>query len=71
MVCFSVADPTSYERVRTKWVPEIRQHCARVPYILVGNKLDQREILGEVVDDDVLKSYGKEAFTKHQVSDTK
>ncbi|KAH3764889.1 small G-protein [Pelomyxa schiedti] len=45
LVCFSVANPTSFERVRTKfqtfkWYPEISRHCPGTPFILVGAKRD-------------------------------
>ncbi len=42
LVCFSVVNPTSYENVKTKWVPEIRHHAAGVPFLLVGTKEDLR-----------------------------
>ena len=33
----------SYENIREKWQPEIRQHCPNTPRILVGLKKDLRE----------------------------
>ena len=43
LICFSVVNPISFENVKTRWYPEIRQHCSNVPIILVGTKLDLRE----------------------------
>ncbi len=42
LICFSVVDPTSYQNVELKWVPELRRHAAGVPFIIVGTKLDLR-----------------------------
>jgi len=42
LVCFSIISPHSFENVKSKWVPEIQQHAAGVPIILVGTKADMR-----------------------------
>jgi len=42
MICFSVVDESSFNSVTKKWIPEIQQHCPRVPFILVGTKTDLR-----------------------------
>lgn len=43
IICYSIADPDSYENVKTKWIKEVRRHCPGVPVILVGTKADKRE----------------------------
>lgn len=43
LVCFSVASPSSFENVVSKWYPEIKHHCPDAPMILVGTKIDLRE----------------------------
>ena len=43
LICFSVADPTSYENVKSKWVKEVRRHCPGLPVILIGTQVDKRE----------------------------
>ena len=41
-VCFSVVKPSSFENTREKWVPEIRHHCPKTPFLLVGTQMDLR-----------------------------
>ena len=43
ILCFSLVSPTSYENVREKWFPEIRQYCPTAPIVLVGMKQDLRD----------------------------
>lgn len=43
LICFSVASPSSFENVISKWYPEIKHHCPDAPIILVGTKIDLRE----------------------------
>jgi len=50
VVCFSVVDRTSFESVSSKWAPEIKHHCPKTPFILVGAQIEKRE------DPDVLEN---------------
>jgi len=43
LVCFSVISKSSFENVKTKWVPEIQHHAPNVPIVLVGTKSDLRK----------------------------
>eukprot|EP00127_Corallochytrium_limacisporum_P004523 Clim_evm23s166 gene=Clim_evmTU23s166 len=43
LVCFSVVDPSSFENVKEKWVPEIRHNCPHTPFLLIGTKSDLRD----------------------------
>jgi len=43
IICFSIVSPQSYNNVKTRWMPEIKQHCPGTPYILVGTMSDLRE----------------------------
>jgi small GTP-binding protein len=43
LVCFSLISPDSFENVKQKWVPEVRQYCPDTPFILVGTKMDLRD----------------------------
>ncbi|KAJ5071032.1 hypothetical protein M0811_02014 [Anaeramoeba ignava] len=43
LICFSVDQPESFEKVRSKWVPEIKQYCPNVPYFLVATRTDLRQ----------------------------
>jgi len=42
LICFSVENRDSFDNISTKWVPEMKQYCPRVPYIIVGCKTDLR-----------------------------
>lgn len=42
IIFFSLVDRSSFERVKTKWAPEIRGSGNTSPIILVGNKSDLR-----------------------------
>ena len=52
LVCYSIISRSSYENIRTLWIPEIRHHQPNTPYILVGTKMDLRN------DEDVIKKIG-------------
>ena len=43
IIAYSVVQPSSFENVKDKWIPEIRQHCPKVPIIFVGMKIDLRD----------------------------
>lgn len=44
LICFSVVEPTSFENVKNKWIPEIRHHTPKETQILlVGTKSDLRD----------------------------
>lgn len=43
LLCFSIAESETAESVLKKWQPEVKQHCAGVPIILVGTKKDLRK----------------------------
>ena len=42
LICFSIANPESFQNAMDKWIPEVNQFCSDVPYILVGLKSDLR-----------------------------
>lgn len=43
VVCFSVVSFSSFDNVRTKWVPELEHYVPDAPLLLVGTKADLRE----------------------------
>ncbi|MFH4976106.1 hypothetical protein AB6A40_002815 [Gnathostoma spinigerum] len=46
LMCFSIDSPYSLADIPEKWSPEVHQYCPNVPIILVGNKKDLRDDLG-------------------------
>jgi cell division control protein 42 len=45
LLCFNIVHPPSFKNVRKKWYPEVKHHCPRVPYLIVGTQLDLRDDL--------------------------
>ncbi|KAL8169409.1 UNVERIFIED_CONTAM: hypothetical protein K2H54_048609 [Gekko kuhli] len=43
LVCFSVVNPTSFQNITEKWIPEIRTHKPQTPVVLVGTQADLRD----------------------------
>lgn len=43
LVCFSLISPNSLENVQRKWIPELKNYCPGIPYILIGLKSDLRD----------------------------
>ncbi|KFQ78032.1 Rho-related GTP-binding protein RhoV, partial [Phoenicopterus ruber ruber] len=43
LVCFSVVNPSSFQNITEKWIPEIRTHNPRAPVLLVGTQADLRD----------------------------
>ena len=38
LLCFSLSSQTSFESLKSKWLPELKHHAPRVPILLVGCK---------------------------------
>ena len=43
LLCFSVDNITSFQNITSKWQPEVKHHCPKVPYVLVATKTDLRQ----------------------------
>lgn len=43
LLCFNVTSPTSFEKVKKKWFPEVERYCPGVPFIIMGTQVDLRE----------------------------
>ena len=61
LVCFSVVRPTSFENVKEKWIPEIKHHCPKTPFLLVGTMLDCRE------DPEFISQLGRDIFKEEKI----
>ncbi len=53
---FSVVNPTSFENVLLKWLPEVRHHMPHTPILLCGSKIDLRN------DKEVIKKLHAKGF---------
>jgi len=43
LLCFSTVNRASFTAIKEKWFPEVRHYVPKVPYMLIGTKLDCRE----------------------------
>ncbi|KAJ5066110.1 hypothetical protein M0811_03443 [Anaeramoeba ignava] len=43
LICFSIANQKSFESIKNKWIPELKEHAPNVPFILVGTQLEKRD----------------------------
>ncbi|KFO32947.1 Rho-related GTP-binding protein RhoV [Fukomys damarensis] len=43
LACFSVVQPSSFQNITEKWLPEIRTHNPQAPVLLVGTQADLRD----------------------------
>eukprot|EP00483_Globobulimina_turgida_P011270 UN11292 len=43
LVCYACDLRSSFENVKLKWIPEIKHHCPKVPFIIVATKCDLKE----------------------------
>ena len=43
ILCYAADRPDSLQRIGNYWVPEIKRHCPKVPFILVATKKDIRD----------------------------
>ena len=44
LICYDVTNPVTFENVKSKWYPEVRHNCPTTPLILVGTKIDLRDL---------------------------
>ena len=44
LLCFNLVDQISFQNVKEKWVPELREFAPKVPIILVGLQSDERNV---------------------------
>ena len=63
LVCFSIAEPASFRRVKEYWFPEIKHHCPNTPFILLGTKVDLR---GDRATLDMLTKKQEEVVSKEE-----
>lgn len=56
VLVYSISSPTSFDRIPTYWLPYLRSlGIINVPVILVGNKIDQRAVDGNLITNEALE----------------
>lgn len=63
LLCFSVINPTSFQNISQKWLPEIRRFCPEAPLILVGTQSDRRRDARQLQE---LARYGQAPVSETQ-----
>ncbi|PNF28842.1 Rho-related GTP-binding protein RhoU [Cryptotermes secundus] len=63
LLCFSVVNPTSFQNISEKWLPEIRRFCPEAPLILVGTQSDRRRDARQLQE---LAQYGQAPVSQTQ-----
>ena len=43
LLCFAVSYEPSFKNLKTKWLPEVNQHCPSSTLLMVGTKIDLRD----------------------------
>ncbi|XP_033892621.1 rho-related GTP-binding protein RhoU-like [Acipenser ruthenus] len=55
IVCFSVVNPSSFQNITEKWIPEIRAYSPSTPIILVGTQTDLRHDVNVLINLDRIR----------------
>uniref|UniRef100_A0A9L0JY85 Ras homolog family member V n=1 Tax=Equus asinus TaxID=9793 RepID=A0A9L0JY85_EQUAS len=50
LACFSVVQPSSFQNITEKWLPEIRTHNPQAPVLLVGTQADLRDDVNVLIE---------------------
>eukprot|EP01113_Clastostelium_recurvatum_P049422 TRINITY_DN9153_c1_g1_i5.p1 TRINITY_DN9153_c1_g1~~TRINITY_DN9153_c1_g1_i5.p1 ORF type:complete len:671 (+),score=103.10 TRINITY_DN9153_c1_g1_i5:30-2015(+) len=50
LLAYDISNKASYANISTKWYPEVKMHCPKVPLVLIGTKLDLRDELVASLD---------------------
>jgi small GTP-binding protein len=58
LLVFDLTREQTYTEIR-KWLTEIRQFAGQIPFVLIGNKADLMEDVGEVIDRDEARSFAE------------
>ena len=64
IACYCISDRFSLENLKTKWIPEIKNHDKNVPFVIVGTKSDLRRDQESL---DKLRLKGQDIVSSHQV----
>jgi len=56
VLCFSLVHPMSFENVKNRWFPELKEYCPESPILLVGTKQDL------TADEETLRALSKQSL---------
>lgn len=62
LCCFALNDPISLKNIRTKWMPEIREHSPDAPVVICGTKSDLGDIISTEAVEKVVADTGSISY---------
>eukprot|EP00730_Choanoeca_flexa_P015435 TRINITY_DN7088_c0_g1_i2.p1 TRINITY_DN7088_c0_g1~~TRINITY_DN7088_c0_g1_i2.p1 ORF type:complete len:151 (+),score=16.78 TRINITY_DN7088_c0_g1_i2:223-675(+) len=61
LICFAVDNRDSFDNVENKWVPEMKQYCPKVPYVVVRPSV-RMALASREADDRYLRWVARQTF---------
>ena len=43
LICFDIANRSSFDSITSRWIPETKHHCPSTPFLLIGCKKELRD----------------------------
>lgn len=64
LICFSVSNSESFDKIQGKWIPELKENCPGVRFVLVGTNIDEQRAVTASHGASVSDSVGSENYVE-------